>query len=189
MNGDFSTGDLTGWTLDDEYSGVQAYVGTSGSPTNSPHMIWSFNGSAPSRLYQYASGIISDKTWYRMTMDYMMESVGPYDSGSRCHLTGQTWATQVFQQFAPNVNGFSNSDASNPCSGALIDQPVPSAGQWVHVTAYLQFPEATQYNGSPYPQDLGYPNSMVNIVANCGDGIQNTIHMDNLVLQVATECS
>jgi len=190
VNGDFNTADLTGWTINSVGAGNQAYVGTSGSSTGSPHMIWSFSTVSPAIIYQNVSGITSNSTWYKMTMDYMMESVGPFSSGSTCYLVGKTGSDLYFQQYAPNTNYFSNQDASNQCSTTLIDQPVPGAGQWSTVTAYLQFHDATEHDIMSFEEvDSGYIDSMIYFITDCGQNIQNTIHMDNLVLQVATECS
>ncbi|THZ21752.1 hypothetical protein D6C91_04283 [Aureobasidium pullulans] len=190
VNGDFNTADLTGWTINSVGAGNQAYVSTSGSSTGSPHMIWSFSTVSPAILYQNVSGITSNSTWYKMTMDYMMESVGPFSSGSTCYLVGKTGSDLFFQQYAPNTNYFSNQDASNQCSTTLIDQPVPGAGQWSTVTAYLQFHDATEHDIMSFEEvDSGYIDSMIYFITDCGQNIQNTIHMDNLVLQVATECS
>jgi hypothetical protein len=99
MNGDFSTGDLTGWTytITGNTGNVdQLSVETTNSPTNSPHLVYRINTSNDIGILALSQKLplALNNTWYRATMDYMTESIPT--NGQDCYLFGSTNGMGVF---------------------------------------------------------------------------------------------
>lgn len=86
-------------------------------------------------------------------------------------------------------------DASNTCSSTLVNAPVPAAGQWVSVTAYMKFADTKAYSYTVQTRrysfvDSGVLDQTFRLGSDCstGNGLTNVIHVDNISIVPATEC-